>query len=514
MKDTHRKDTHDRHGISLRRITAACLIAACASTVLYARDNTYTPILPGNPETLPRIPEKISGRTPSQLLRDSLPGAWQYEESLQQTLPSGDMWWRSFEDPVLDSLINLAEERNYDILSAARRLEAARQSVRQAKAAYWPEVGVSGSWSHGRNSGLLSSRDGEAYSSGYFDLGLSMSWEIDLFGRVRSDVKAGEAALNVSRARYVASMVSLVGELARSYVQLRMYQEQLAVASAHQETQEKVVAIAKARHEAGIGNMLDVSQALTVLYSTRASVPGLEAMIETSTNALAILTGSMPGALDALLKEENPRMPRDPGVMATGVPADLLRRRPDVVEAEANMARMAALCGVAKSDFLPTLSLSASAGTSARNAGDLFSSQSLGWNVAPVLSWTIFDGMARNAASAQARMNFEASVDDYNATVLGAMQEVDNSMSNYRAALRAIALRRDVIQESRHSFDLSLDLYKQGLSPFSNVADAMMSLLSNQNSLIGSQGKLLTSYISLYEALGGGFDPAEPLSEQ
>lgn len=448
---------------------------------------------------------RIEGRMPSGWLGQPVPDAWQYTENVSQVLPTDDKWWLQFDDAVLDSLIYRAETRNYNLASALRRIESARQSLRAAKAAYYPDVTLSGSWEAERVSGATVRPGVPASRSSAFDLGLQMSWEIDVFGRVRDNVRAQQAEVDATRAEYAAAMVSLCAEVAKTYINLRMYQEQLAVADAHQESQQKVVNIAKARQEAGIGNALDVAQALTVLYSTRASVPAAEALLETSVNSLATLTGSYPDEIRGLLGSGSERMPRNPGNIAAGVPADLLRRRPDIVEAEAEMAQAAALCGVAKKDFLPTLSLDATAGTTARNAGDMFSGPSLGWSVRPSLSWTVFDGLARNARSAEARANFEATVDSYNETVLNAVQEVDNAMASYSAGLRAIALRRDVIEQSRKSFDLSLDLYKQGLTQFSNVADAMMSLLENQNSLISSEGSLLNSYISLYEALGGGF---------
>ncbi len=443
----------------------------------------------------------------SDIIAQNHPGddaAWQYDEMLTQSLPSDDEWWKGFEDATLDSLINMAEAANYNLRAASRRIEASRQSRREALAAYYPQIGLDAGYSRARTSGALVP-DGRAATSGAFQIGASMSWEIDLFGRVRQNVKASDAALQATKAQYTGAMVSLTAEVAKTYVQLRMYQEQLAVANAHQVSQQKVVAIAEGRHEAGIGSALDVSQARTVLYSTRASVPPLEAMIESSYNSLATLTGQFPDKIREMLAATPATMPHDPGRVAAGVPADLLRRRPDLVEAEAEMAHAAALCGVAKKDFLPTLSLSADASTQAANAGDLFSGRSFAWSVAPTLSWTVFDGLARNARSAAARADFEASVDNYNETLLTAVQEVNNALANYKASLRAIELRKDVIHESRRSFDLSLDLYKQGLTPFNNVSDAMMSLLENQNSLISSEGSLLNSYISLYQALGGGF---------
>jgi len=190
---------------------------------------------------------------------------------------------------------------------------------------------------------------------------------------------------------------------------------------------------------------------------------------------------------------------------AGGVPADLLRRRPDIAESEAEMARYAALVGVAKKDFLPVLSLSGSVGTSAHKINNMFGSHSLDYSIAPTISWTIFDGMARNANLAEAKLQLEAASDSYNLTIFTAMEEVDNAVNNYNAYLRECKLLDDLTAESRKSLDLSLDLYKQGLTAFSNVVDAQLSYLANQNSLVAAKGATLSALVSFYQALGGGY---------
>lgn len=185
---------------------------------------------------------------------------------------------------------------------------------------------------------------------------------------------------------------------------------------------------------------------------------------------------------------------------------ELIRRRPDVTQAEYQLAAAAQAIGVAKKQFLPTLSLQGSIGTAAHNPGRLFNGQSFTYTVAPTLSWTIFDGFARRAAVASAREQMQVSLDAYNLAVLTAVQEVDNAMSGYAAALREVELLADVLGHARKSFDLSLDLYRSGLTSYTNVSDSQTSYLQYADQLVTARGNALTALINLYVALGGGWN--------
>lgn len=448
--------------------------------------------------------EEYSGR----FLRDSLPASWQLTPQARQTLPTEDGWWLQFGDSTLNHLIDRAVANNYNVAAAMKRIEMARKMVQEARSAYFPTVNVSGGWTKSKQSGALVSPAVPTDASSYFSLGASMNWEIDVFGRVAAQARSKKAAYNASRADYDAVMVSLCANVAADYVQLRMCQEELAVANAHIASQERIVKITEARYEADLGDMLDVTQARIVLFGTRSSLPGLESQIKTLMNSLAVLVGEYPGDLSPVLTPYNV-MPHFVQSVATGVPADILRRRPDIVAAEMQLAEYAANVGIAKKDFLPTLSLSGNIGTSSHAADGLFGDHSLTWSVAPVLSWTIFDGLARNYRTAEARLQFEAAIDDYNLTVANALGEVDNSLSEYDAALRSIDLQQAVVEQSEKSLNLAVDLYKAGLTAFSNVVDGQMNWLESQNTLVSYKGKALTSLISIYRALGGGWPSPE-----
>ncbi|MDE6317117.1 MAG: TolC family protein, partial [Muribaculaceae bacterium] len=182
----------------------------------------------------------------------------------------------------------------------------------------------------------------------------------------------------------------------------------------------------------------------------------------------------------------------------------LLRRRPDIIEAEMQLAQLAAEVGVAKKDFLPMLSLTGSIGTSANKFDNLFGSPSLEYSIGPSLSWTVFDGFTRKNNVAQARLQLEAATDDYNMTVLTALEEVENAISDYNAALANVSLLEKAVEESKHSYTLAVDLYRDGLSDFINVNNSQLTYLENQNSLASANGKVYAAQVALYEALGGG----------
>ena len=447
-----------------------------------------------------------SAETPARpdMLGAALPERWLYMPDHYQTAPSEDKWWKEFGDPLLNDLISRAEKNNYNVSSAMKRIALAEKEMAITRSGCYPDLSLSAGWQQSQQAGAAGKSVGSSVTSSSFSAGVSMSWEIDVFGRIRRNLKADKAAIDVSRADYDAVLVSLCANVAKTYMQLRMYQMEHKVATDHIASQEKVLKIAEARQEAGIGDMLEVTQAKIVLYSTRSSIPGLESSIRSTANALAVLTGSYPSELvPELLKPGE--LPPDMGMPAVGVPADLLRRRPDIVEAEAELAQYAAMIGVAKSDFLPVLTLDGSIGTSAHRLDNMFGSHSLDYSVAPTLSWTIFDGMARNYKVAEAKIQLEQATDNYNLTVLNAIEEVENAITRYNSCLQEIECLNLLIEQSHKSLDLSLDLYKQGLTAFSNVVDAQQSYLENQNSLVSSRGAALMQLVSLYQAMGGGY---------
>lgn len=435
-----------------------------------------------------------------------LPERWIYQPEHAQTVPSADGWWRQYADPTLDSLIVKAEANNSNVAQALKRIKIAERQITAARASLYPTLDVSAGWSRTEAAGAISKPATASHSESYFNLGANANWEIDIFGRVAAKVKSAKAGVAVSSAEYDAVMVALCADVASAYFQLRTYHQQYRVATEHIASQEKVVRMTQARYEAGLANALEVSQAKTVLYSTQASLPSLKSAIASTTNSLAVLTGEYPSEEFANMLSEATLPPAPLLLAPSEVPSELLRRRPDVVEAEKQMAQYAAQVGVSKKDFLPVLALSGSVGTASHALQDLFGKNSLDYSVGATLSWTVFDGFARSNNAAEARLNLEAAIDDYNLTILTAIEEVNNAISSYNAALAHVAALEAVVSESSRSYDLSVDLYKQGLSDFINVINSQLTFLENQSALAEANGNVYAAQVALYKALGGGIN--------
>ncbi|MDE6529066.1 MAG: TolC family protein, partial [Muribaculaceae bacterium] len=439
-------------------------------------------------------------------LNDSLPQQWCYTPEHGAEASADDSeWWKTFNDATLDTLISMGMANNYDLSMALRRSQIARNAIGQARAAWMPSVGLSAGWTKSRESGMLTGVHGPASGMSYFSAGLNASWEIDLFGKIASGVKAKKAGYMASKAEYAGTMVSVCAQIAATYVEVRMYQELLEIARIHTENQMKIVNIAKARFETTLASKLDVAQALETYYSTTASIPMLENSVHTSLNALAVLTGENKDRI-ARLMSTPAKMPDPFQIINAGVPMDLLRRRPDIAQAEMELAGYAAEMGIAKKDFLPTLRLDGTIGTSAHNAGDLFSHDSFTYSIAPTLSWTIFDGLSRKYALASARETFRTGIDNYNLTVITAVEEADNAMSTYIHSLKHIDTINQVIEQNEEALRLAVERYKTSLSPMSDVVTAQLNSLAAESDLVSARGSALSALISLYEALGGGFN--------
>lgn len=448
----------------------------------------------------------VSEESLREHLNDTLPERWTYISEMQQEVPSAtDGWWRSFGDSTLDSLITLGIDYNYNLAMTMKRTAMARNAMMQARSGWMPVVGLSAGWSKSRSSGAMTVPSVPATVESGFTAGVSAQWEIDIFGKIAAGVKAKKAAYNASRAEYAGAMVSLCAQIASTYVNLRMYQAQMRVTEAHIESQLKTVNIARARYEATLASKLDVDQAEATYYATVATLPQYQYLIHTAINSLEVLTGTLSESLRSKLSEEA-AMPDCMQMVSAGVPADILRRRPDIAQAELELAEYAAEAGVAKKDFLPTLVLEGNIGTSAHDVGDLFSHNSFTYSIAPTLSWTIFDGLSRKYALASAREQLQAGIDNYNQVVATAYEETDNALASYHFAIIYKDEMEKVLTANVEALKLAMDRYKNSLSPMLDVVNSQINTLSAEQELLTAQGRALSSLISLYEALGGGFD--------
>lgn len=439
----------------------------------------------------------------NRYLDKPLPQEWEEDAQIfQQVLPVDDQWWKAFQDPVLDSLISVAVKQNYSILTAIDRINMAKANLRMERGNFFPTIGLNAGWTRQQSSGNTSELPQSTQH--YYDASLNMSWELDLFGSIRNRVKAQKENFAASKEEYTGTMVSLCAQVASAYINLRELQQELAVIQKNCASQEAVLKITEVRYNTGLVSKLDVAQAKSVFFSTRASIPQIESGINQYITTLAILLGTYPQEIRPTL--ESPGiLPDYMEPIGVGLPADLLLRRPDIRSAERSVNAQAALVGASKSDWLPQIFLKGSLGYAAKDLKDLTHHKSMTYEIAPALSWTLFKGTQLVNATKLAKAQLDEAINQFNQTVLTAVQETDNAMNAYRNSIKQIVALREVRNQGQETLTLSLELYKQGLTPFQNVLDAQRSLLSYENQLVQARGYSLLQLIAMYQALGGGW---------
>lgn len=411
-------------------------------------------------------------------------------------------WWARLDDPDLTNLIERAVKGNLDLKRARARLREARARRTIAKSDRFPTLDANASASKSRSSeDSGSGQDREFYATGF-----DAAWELDLFGGVRRSVEAAEADLGATREDLNDVLVSLTAEVALNYIEMRTYQERLGVSEANLQIQQETYELARSRYQAGLDDELAVAQARSNLERTRAQIPSLRAGLEEGMNRLAVLLGEQPGALHAELKDTMP-IPVTPLEVAVGVPADLLRRRPDVRSSERELAAQTARIGVATADLYPKITLNGSIGLEALSLDDLFTAGNRTWSYGPRITWPIFNaGTIRANIEVQTALQEQALI-SYESTVLGALEEVENALVAYaEEQLRRQALIQ-AVDAARQAFELAQHKYQAGLTDFSTVLDSQRSLLSYQDQLAQSEGSVTSNLVRLYKALGGGWAP-------
>lgn len=442
----------------------------------------------------------------TKYLADSLPQRWEYYPSADgQIISLEDNWWANFNDEMLDSLVSMGLKANYDLRNAVNNINIALNTYKSNRSAYAPTLSAQAGWEKERISGRMYG-NGSVTNHSYWNGQLGISWQVDLFGKVRDQVKSSKSLWQASQAEWAGTMLSVVSQIATEYVDLRVAQSELLLMQQHAESQLEIVGMAIARQEAGVGSMLDVAQAKTVYYSTLSNIPVYENTITNCLNSLAVLCGVMPEKLPAEIRQFPKRLPQYEQLIQTGIPMDLLRRRPDIIEAEKQIASYAALLGVAKKDFLPILTLEGTISTAASDMRDLFSRPSMGYSIAPTLSWNFDLGGAQTYNVRIAKDDLENGINSYNLTVLTAIEETNNAISSYYTSMKHIKMIEDVLIWAQKSLDMSIELYRSGLAAFTNVADAQETVLEYETELVEAQSDALTSLIQIYVALGGGWE--------
>ncbi|MGB1884435.1 MAG: efflux transporter outer membrane subunit [Gammaproteobacteria bacterium] len=438
---------------------------------------------------------------------------WQPQDDAQVSSSSDDLagWWKTFDDETLNHLVSTAAEQNLPLQIAGIRIFEARAQLGIAAGRMYPQLQrARGNLTH------IEGSDNSPNASPALDLtfrdtdiGFDAGWELDVWGRFRRGVEAADANLLAELAGFDDTLVSVTAEVANAYVAMRTFEARLAIARENVAIQERSLKIARVRFDNGATTALDVEQARTLMSNTQALIPSLETGVRQSENALAILLGVAPGELGSL-SDKAGAIPTAPANIAVGMPADLLRRRPDIRRAELQAAAQSALIGVAKADLYPQFSLIGSVGlrssdTGVSDLGDLFDGDSLEAGIGPSFQWNILNyGRIKNAIRVE-DARFQQTLVAYQNTVLLAAREVEDALVAFTRGKQRVIFLNTSVEAARRAVDLALVQYRDGLIDYTRVLDTQTFLINQQDALTATKGQVVRDLIATYKALGGGW---------
>ena len=466
---------------SVAALAATILLSACAVGPDYVR-----PTLP-----VPAAYKELGDWKPA----DPRPAA------------SGLAWWRAYGDPVLERLESDAGAANQDIRQAEAAYRQAKAIVDEDRAGLFPTLGgdVGAQRARTNSSGVV--RTGTSLS-----LGLSGSWEPDLWGSVRRTIESGVASAQASADDLAAARLSIQTTLAQDYVQLRIADQQRELYANTIAAFTKASKLTRAQHDAGVALQSDVSLAEAQLASAQAAAVDLEATRAQLEHAIAVLTGRAPAqfTLDPAPADQPwaPRMPDTPA----GLPSELLEHRPDIAAAERRAAAANANIGVARAAYFPQLTLSASGGVGAAALGSLFDTPSRVWSLGAALAQAIFDGGLRTARVAQAEAAYDISVAQYKQTVLAGFQQVEDQLALLRLLARESTFQDQAVRASQQAQQSAIAQYRAGTISYLDVVTTQATLLANQRAAVQLRGRQLAASITLVSATGGGWSASDPLA--
>ena len=415
-------------------------------------------------------------------------------------------WWRQFKDPLLSGLVDRAVHHNWELKSAEANLRQARELFLQAGLDLLPVVPARASYiTQNRSLGTLNGITFVPRELSLFNVGFDAFWELDFFGRVRRNVESRGAEVEAQNAGYRDLLVTLIAEVARNYFAVRGLQNQAAVARKNAENQAETLKLTELRLEAGRGTELDTSRAKAQFDTTRATVQPIESAIHQAIHRLSVLTGQPPGTLLPKLLEPAP-LPEPPAEIRIGNPVDLLRRRPDIQLAERRIASATAQIGVATADLFPRVTFVGAFALEASNITNIGTAGSDAYSLGPRITWPAFD-LARvyariRASNAQA----EASLAQYEQTVLNALQETEDALVNFNRQRAERDILAQAAQSSQRAHELAHLRFREGISDFLTVLDTESRLLQDQERLALRQTTTATALVALYKSLGGGWE--------
>ena len=408
-------------------------------------------------------------------------------------------WWTVFNDPNLTSLVDRAVKSNLDLLQAEARIRQARAARGVAAAGFWPTANTTGSYTRSRSGGS------SATYSNLFQAGLDAAWELDVFGGTRRSIEAAEADVQFAVEDHRDVLVTLVSEVSLNYVELRGFQQEIVIARDNLKAQQHTAELTRKRFQGGLVGSLDVANADAQVATTASQIPTMETSAQQAIYNLSVLLGREPAALLEELSSAS-LIPTTPPEVPMGIPSELLRRRPDIRRAEAQIHGATARIGVATADLFPKFSLTGSLNFQSNQLNRLVKWNERSWTFGPAIDWQIF-----NAGSVSSNIKLQKAIQQetmlaYQKTVLTALQDVENALVAYANEHRRRKALVDAVAANRNAVELATKLYAQGQTDFLNVLNAQRSLYGSEEALVLSTRNLSTDLVALYKALGGGWD--------
>jgi NodT family efflux transporter outer membrane factor (OMF) lipoprotein len=415
-------------------------------------------------------------------------------------------WWTVFNDPALNSLICTAYHQNLTLREAGFRVLEARAQLGIDTGELFPQTQqMTGSFT--RNADSKQTANGQFITKRFFsqtNFGFNMAWELDFWGRFRRAIEADESTLDQQVELYDSALVTLLGDIATNYDQMRTLEQQIKYAQDNVQVQRDTLTIVEARFKASTTSELDVDQARSTLAATEAAIPEFEISLRQTINQLCILMGMPPEELRLRLGPGN--IPTAPPEVVVGIPADLLRRRPDVRAAERAAAAQSALIGVAQSEFYPHISILGTVGWSAQSSSHLIEPSALDGSFGPSFTWNILNyGRILNNVRLQ-DYKFQELIATYQQTVLNANQDAENGMVTFLRGQERTRFQAESVDQAKKAVQIALVQYKAGTVDFTTVTQVEQTLVAQQNTLAIAQGEIVTGLIQIYRALGGGWE--------
>ena len=424
-------------------------------------------------------------------------------------------WWKTFNDPVLNRLVDIAYAQNLTLLKAGTRVIEARAALGVAIGEFYPQSQqATGSLTYVGQS--RTDPFSSPFSPRYFwadNLAAKIAWELDFWGKFRRGVESADAAYLASIATYDDVLVTLLGDVTTTYIGIRTTQQQIAIARENVVKQKKSLEIAQSRYTGGIASKLSVYQAENVLGQTESAIPQLQIQLDQGLNALRLLLGMPPKSLDQLLSGSH-GIPVPLKAVAVGIPADLVRRRPDVRAAELAAAAQSAQIGIAEADIYPAFSLTGSFGGAASTVphatlGDVFTAKGIAFGFGPSFSWNILNyGQITNNVRVQ-DAKLQGLLVDYQNTVLKAQKEVEDGLATFQDSQRQVVYLRQSVAAAQSALGIALIEYNLGTRDFTTVLTAEQNLYTAQNALAVAEGNVSAGLTAVFRALGGGWQIRE-----